>query len=99
MTEILLGISLVSYMLFMVMIGIAYIAFLITTSRDERNEFEAGVSDYIMAWIIMTWPITGLPVVITADDDNHISSMEVMFIIFEITFWVPLIIFFVLKWV
>ena len=86
------------YIIFMMIVGIAYLAHLIQTSEEYREKNRDTTIDFLLLLVIMSWPVVGLPAAFDANDDKYISGMEWFFIIFELAFWVPIIGFFINLW-
>ena len=92
-------ISIFAYLIFMIIVGIAYLGHLIETSAEWREKHPTSeYIDFVLVFIIICWPITGLPGALKANDDNHISFIETIFIVLEIMFWFPIFIYFIQLW-
>lgn len=92
-------IPIIAYVIFFILIGIAYLLHLIETSEDERDKWrEPWHIRLIFCIVLMFWPLLGLPMTLSANDDKHLDWIEAIFIILELMFWVPIIGFFVQLW-
>lgn len=92
-------ITIAAYLIFFAIVGVAYLSHLIETSEEYREKWGPSRFETMLIWILLSlWPLLGIPVALNANEDKHIDGIETMFIILELMFWVPMLIYFIQMW-